>query len=312
MRIVLTGATGFLGRPLVAHLVGLGYECIVQTRDVARAATLDLPSSVRFASMDDLPAADAVIHLAGESPIGYWTPRKRREILTSRAEGTRRLVAAIHSAKTRPHTLLSASAVGIYGHRPGEPLDETASPDPRNRFRAQVCDAWEEAANAADLLGVRVIHLRLGNVFDPGGGYLGGLLPIYRHFGGLILGEPDAAIPWISRADAIRLITFALAHERWYGPLNLVAPQPVTHRELATRLGTQLGHRHTWRVPSRVTRALLGEFASALVDDQHVVPGKAIASGFTFEHPTFEAWLPEAFPAHPPSRSCQPVAVRQN
>jgi uncharacterized protein len=312
MRIVLTGATGFLGRPLIAYLVQLGYECIVQTRDVARAATLGLPPSVSFASVDDLPAADVVIHLAGESLIGYWTPRKRQEILTSRIEGTRRLVAAIRSAKTRPHTLLSASAVGIYGHRPGESLDETAPLDPRNRFRAQVCRAWEEAANAADALGLRVINLRLGNIFDPDGGYLGGLLPIYRHFGGWMFGEPDAAIPWIARSDAVRLLGLALANERWYGPLNVVAPQPITHRELATRMSAQLGHHHVWRVPSRLTRAVLGEFSSALVDDQHIVPAKALASGFSFEHPCFETWLTNAFPSPPASESCQPAAVRQN
>lgn len=312
MRIILTGATGFLGRPLVAHLAQLGFECIVQTRDVARAAALDFPPSTGFVAMDDFPAADAVIHLAGESPVGYWTPRKRQEILASRVEGTRRLVAAMRTAKTRPHTLLAASAVGIYGHRPGEALDETAPLDPRNRFRAQVCRAWEEAANAADLLGIRVINLRLGNVFDPSGGYLGGLLPIYRHFGGWMLGEPDAAIPWISRADAVRLVTFALAHERWYGPLNVVAPRPVTHREFATRMGEQLGHHRAWRVPARLTRAVLGEFASALVDDQHVVPTKALASGFVFEHADFGTWLGEGLPFLSTGQSCQPVPVRQS
>ncbi len=296
MRIVLTGATGFLGRPLVAYLAHLGYECIVQTRDVAKAATLGWPPTAGLASCDDLPAADVVIHLAGESLIGYWTPRKRREILESRVEGTRRLVAAMRSAKTRPHTLLAASAVGIYGHRPGEPLEETAPPDSRNRFRAEVCRAWEEAANAADALGVRVVNLRLGNIFDPGGGYLGGLMPIYRHFGGWMFGEPDAAIPWISRTDAVRLIGFALANERWYGPLNVVAPQAITHRELAMRVSERLGHHGIRKVPVRLTRAVLGEFASALVDDQRVVPAKALTSGFAFEHATFESWIDEALP----------------
>ncbi len=310
MRVVLTGATGFIGRPLVAYLMQLGYECIVLTRDVARAATLGLPPAVGLASIDDLPAADVVIHLAGESVAGLWTARKRRAILASRVEGTHRLIAAIRRAKTRPHTLLAASAVGIYGHRPGELLDETASADPRNRFRAEVCGVWEEAANAGDAMGLRVVNLRLGNVFDPAGGYLGGLLPLYRHFGGWMFGDPDAAIPWIARSDAVRLIGFALANERWYGPLNVVAPEAVTHRELATRLGGQFGHPDVRRVPRRLTRAVLGEFASALMDDQRVVPARAQAAGFTFQHRTMESWFDETFADTSLGEYCHPVAVR--
>ncbi len=310
MRIVLTGATGFLGRPLVAHLAHLGYECIVLTRDVARARARGLPPEVRLASIDDLPAADVVIHLAGESIAGLWTQRKRRAILDSRIEGTCRLVAAMRRARTRPHTFLSASAVGIYGNRPGELLDEASETDPRDRFRAEVCRSWEEAANAADAFGVRVVNLRIGNVFDPAGGYLGGLLPLYRHCGGWMFGRPEAAIPWIARADAVRLISFALANERWYGPVNVVAPEAITHRQLATGIGERFGHGGTWAIPSFLTRAVLGELSSALMDDQHVVPAKAIAAGFAFQHPAFGTWLHEAFPLPAHAEYCQPVAVR--
>lgn len=293
MRIILTGATGFLGRPLVAHLAGLGYECIVLTRDLARAAAVGLPPSVRLAPLDELPAAEAIIHLAGESIVGYWTARKRRAIMASRVDGTRRLVEALRRATTRPHTLLAASAVGIYGHRPGELLDETACADPRHRFRAEVCGAWEDAANAADRLGVRVVNLRVGNVFDPEGGYLGGLLPFYQRLGGWMWGDADAAIPWIGRDDAVRLIGFALANERWYGPLNIVAPQPITHRDLALAMSERWGRRTAHQVPGFLTRAILGEFSSTLMDDQRVVPAKALAAGFTYQHRAFETWMAE-------------------
>lgn len=308
MRLIVTGGTGFLGRPLVAHLVTLGYECIVLTRDPARAVTLGFPPGVRVQSVDPFPAGDAVIHLAGESVVGLWTARKRRAIMASRVDGTRRLVAALRTAKVRPHTLLAASAVGIYGHRPGELLDEAAPADPHDRFRAQVCRAWEAAANEAETLGLRVVNLRIGNVLHPAGGYLGGLLPIHRHLGAWIFGEADAAIPWIARDDAIRLITFALANDRWYGPLNITAPQAVTQRELATALARRFGHRTVRKVPARLVRGLLGEFASALVDDQRVVPAKALTAGFPFRHAALETWLREAFPEGTPALA-QPFAT---
>jgi len=296
MRIVLTGATGFLGRPLVAHLARLGYECIVLTRDMARARACGIPPEVGLASIDDLPAADVVIHLAGESIAGLWTRRKRRAILDSRIDGTSRLVAAMRRARTRPHTFLSASAVGIYGNRPGELLDETSEIDPRDRFRAEVCRGWEAAANAADAFGVRVVNLRIGNVFDPGGGYLGGLLPVYRHCGGWMFGRPGASIPWIARADMVRLITLALANERWYGPVNVVAPEAITHQQLASGLGERFGHGGTWAIPQFLTGAVLGELSGALMDDQRVIPAKAIAAGFAYQHPAFDTWLDEMFP----------------
>jgi uncharacterized protein (TIGR01777 family) len=281
MHIVVTGGTGFLGRPLVEHLTTLGYACTVLTRDPRRAAGSGLPETVKFARLTELPPCDAVIHLAGESIVGRWTTRKRQAILSSRVEGTRRLITALRMAKNRPHTLLSASAVGFYGNRPGEPLDETSTSDPRESFRAEVCREWEEAANLANDLGIRVVNLRIGNVMDPAGGYLGGLLPIHRALGGFVFGDPDASIPWISRVDCIRLITFALANERWYGPLNLSHPENLSHRRFAQTVAARL-HQPCWgRVPGGVLRLLLGEFASALLDDQRVLPAKARAAGFT-------------------------------
>lgn len=294
MRIAVTGATGFIGRPLVEYISGLGYECIVLTRDITRAATLGFPSSVRLSPLDDIADAEAVIHLAGESVVGYWTPRKRRAILASRVDSTNRLVAAMRKAKTRPHTFLSASAVGFYGSRPGELLEEDAGPDPKAGFRSVVCRAWEEAANVADTFGIRVVNLRIGNVFDPAGGYLGGLLPVYRWLGAWTFGEPQGAIPWISRHDLVRLIGFALANERWYGPVNLVAPHAATHQELAETMAAHFGRTGVRTMPKFLTRAVLGEFATAITEDQRVVPAKALSAGFDFHHPRFPEWWHEA------------------
>ena len=292
MRVLITGGTGFIGRPLVAHLAGLGYDCAVLTRDAARAVRCGFPASVKIAPGDGpLPPADVVIHLAGESIVGLWTARKRRAILTSRIEGTRRLIAALRASGVRPHTLLAASAIGIYGDRPGETLDETSPPDPTMRFRAVVCREWESAANEATDLGLRVVNLRIGNVLDPAGGYLGGLLPIYRLLGGVQLGNPQAAISWIAREDAVRLITFALANDRWFGPLNLTAPAPATQREFAAELALALNRRVIVRIPPWLLEATLGEFSSALLDDQRIFPAKAAAAGFPFAHPSLRDCL---------------------
>ena len=294
MRVLITGGTGFLGRPLVAHLAGLGYDCTVLTRDVAQAARCGFPAAVKIAPGEGaLPPADTVIHLAGESIVGLWTARKRRAILASRVAGTRRLVAALRASAVRPHTLLAASAVGIYGDRPGETLDETAPLDPAMRFRAVVCREWESAANEAADLGLRVVNLRLGNVLDPAGGYLGGLLPVYRLFGGVQLGNPDAAISWIARDDAVRLLAFALANDRWFGPLNLTAPAPATQREFAAELALALHCRVIARLPPWLLETALGEFSRALLDDQRILPAKATAAGFPFAHPNLRDCLRE-------------------
>ncbi len=298
MRIVITGGTGFLGRPLVRHLAGSGYGCTVLTRDPQRAAKYGFPREVAWvAASGELPAADVIIHLAGESIVGRWTAGKKRAILASRVEGTQRLVAALRTATTRPHTLLAASAVGFYGDRPGEALDENALADPRKSFRSEVCRKWESAANEAEDLGIRVVNLRMGNVMDPTGGYLGGLLPLYRAFGGFIIGSEMASIPWISRRDCVHLIAFALANERWYGPLNVTHPEPLSHRVFARSLTRRLGRSCHGKLPARLLRLALGDFASALLDDQRVEPAKVLAAGFQFSHPTWISFLDDAFPA---------------
>ena len=301
MKIAVTGASGFLGRPLLAYLAALGHDCIGLSRYPARAQAGAPTASIEYRPLDDLPPVDAVIHLAGENPAGLWTPWKRQAIFRSRIDGTRALVTALR--RRPPAVLLGASAVGIYGHRPGETLDESAVPDPENRFRAQVCLAWERETAAAWDLGTRVVHLRIGNVMDPSGGYLGHVLPLHRIGAGVVLGDADGAVPWISLLDTLRLIAFALENEAVRGPLNIVSPHPVTQRALATGLAHRVGQPIRGRVPAPLLRSLLGELASALIDDQLVVPAKAIGAGFHFVHPAWRGALDAIFDgeneAHP-------------
>lgn len=271
--IGLTGASGFLGRPLAARLAAAGHTVVPIPRE-----------------MGALPGVDALVHLAGESVAGIWTAGKRRAILESRVEGTRRLVDRMRDLGRKPRVFVCASATGIYGHRPGEVLDETAAPG--SGFRSDVCRAWEAEAQAAENFGVRTVLLRFGSILDPAGGYLGGMTPFLRRGLCFVLGRTSDRFPWISREDALRLVEFALATPGLAGPVNAVAPRTPTQEEFA-RAAAALFRRHVLgRVPRRVLRVLLGEFARAFIDSQDVRPAKALCHGFVFRHPDLESWTP--------------------
>lgn len=293
MKVAITGATGFIGRALVEHLGALGCECTALTRRPDRAR---FPGAVRVEKAGTLPGGlDAVIHLSGESVAGLWTPWKRRAILASRVESTRALVAAMRSDSARPRVFITASAVGIYGHRPGESLDETSPCDPRLRFRAQVCRAWEDAACEAEAPGVRVVQLRFGNVLGLGGGFLEKLLRAYRLGGCWVLGRPDAAVSWVGLLDCVRLVAFALESAALRGPVNVTSPYAITQRKLAASLAQRLGARLRGGVPPRFLELALGELSCALLDDQRVVPHRALAAGFHFLQPAWRGFLEDTF-----------------
>lgn len=271
--IGITGASGFLGRPLAARLAAAGHTVVPIPRE-----------------MGELPGVDALVHLAGESVAGIWTPGKRRAILESRVQGTRRLVDRMRDLAHRPRVFVCASATGIYGHRPGEVLDDEAPPGAG--FRSDVCRAWEGEARAAERFGIRTVLLRFGSVLDPAGGYFGGLIPFLRRGLCVVLGRTTDRFPWISREDAVRLVDFAIATPSLEGPVNAVAPRTPTQKEFA-RAAAALFRRHVLgRVPRRVLRLLLGEFARAFIDSQDVRPEKALRHGFVFRHPDLEAWTP--------------------
>ncbi len=275
MNVLITGATGFIGRALTAHLAWLGHDITAVSRDPARASAL---LRVRACAWDALPATDAIIHLAGESVAGIWTPWKRRRILESRVNTTRQLAA--HPARV----FLSASAVGYYGDRPGEVLTESSPPDPANRFRAQVCRAWEDATGCAQ---GRVVQLRLGHVLALDGGYIGALLPLFRIGAGCIFGNAAARVSWITICDTVRLIGFALENDRFSGPLNITTPNSISQSELARGIAAHCNRRVLTRIPAWLLRACLGEAAQALIEDQNIRPAKALDAGFRFEFP---AW----------------------
>jgi hypothetical protein len=228
---------------------------------------------------DAVRAADAIVNLAGE-PIadGRWTPLRKERIRESRVSATRTLVDAVVESSSRPSVLVSASAVGFYGSRGDEPLDETS--EPGTGFLAGVCQAWEQEAMRAEPLGLRVVRLRIGVVLANDGGALGRMLPLFRVFLGGPLGSGRQWMSWIHRDDVVGLVLAALGSTRLRGAVNATAPQPVTNREFAEALGRALGRPALLRAPALALRLGLGEMADMLLTGQRVFPAAAERGGY--------------------------------
>jgi uncharacterized protein (TIGR01777 family) len=284
LAILVTGGTGFVGSRLVAALTGAGHDVTVLTRSQAKAA--ELPAPLRMiTSLDQLAEdtrIDAIVNLAGE-PIsnGLWTARKQRRILRSRLKMTRGLLRLIRRLRTRPAVLVSGSAIGWYGLRDDETLDEASAGI--TCFSRSVCQRWEKAAMAADALDVRVVCLRTGLVLAAEGGMLARMLTPFE----LGLGGPFGAgrhwMSWIHRDDLVRLIIHAIATPTLAGPVNATAPTPVTNAMFATALGRACRRPAILPLPATLLRLALGAFAEELLlGGQRVLPRAAIESRFRF------------------------------
>ncbi len=292
MKIAITGGTGFVGRALVSTLLDLNHQVVLFTRQPERAAA-QFPG-VQLVDYytpwsEHLGGCTGVVNLAGE-PIaeGRWTPQRRRLILESRQLGTAKLVAALTQADPTPPVLVSASAVGYYGTSESATYDETSPPG--GDFLAQVCQAWEAAAQAPAT--TRVVVLRLGIVLGPGGA-LGKMVPVFRAFAGGPIGSGQQWVSWIHRQDVVRLILRALEDSQWSGVYNATAPEPVTMSTLSHALG-EVMHRPVWLpVPALALQLLLGEGAQLVLEGQRVLPRRPLASGFTYTYPSLTPALEE-------------------
>jgi uncharacterized protein (TIGR01777 family) len=297
----VTGATGLIGPQLIAALHERGYEVTVLTRDPARARErFGDVEAVRWDLLGEpappaaLAGRDAVVHLAGAPVAQRWSDAAKRAIRETRVLGTRNLLEGLRlagepDAGARPSTLVSSSAIGYYGPHGEEPLDEDA---PAGRdFLAQVCVDWEAEAARAGELGVRAVQVRTGVVLDRSGGALSKMLPPFR----LGVGGPVAGgrqfISWIHTADLLGMMTAALEEERWSGPLNATAPEPVSNREFSRVLGSVLGRPALFPVPAVALRLLYGEMAQIVTTGARVVPAKALVLGYEFRHPHVEEAL---------------------
>jgi uncharacterized protein (TIGR01777 family) len=288
----VTGATGLIGARLVAALQSRGDDVTVLSRNSQRAGerlgvqVLAWDPDTQAAPAAAIAGRDAIVHLAGEPIAQRWTPEAKRRIRASREEGTARLVEGIGAAEPRPSVLVCASAVGYYGPRGDEPLDERAPAG--QGFLADVCRAWEQAAGAARELGVRVVNLRTGVLLDRADGALARMLPPFR----LGVGGPVAGgrqyVSWIAPDDLVGMYLAATVDPSWEGAINATAPEPVTNGDLSRALGRVLRRPAVLPVPAVALRALYGEMSAVVTTGQRVVPARALELGFTFRQRSVE------------------------
>ena len=290
-RILVTGSTGLVGSRLLASLRDDGLAVGAVTRRPERARFRDGVEAIGWDGVhvapEELAKSGAIVHLAGEPVFGgLFTAERRRRILESRVDSTRALVRALGelAPDERPRSLVCASAIGYYGDRGEEELDEDAAPG--SGFLADVCIAWEKAAEPAEALGVRRVSLRIGIVLAREGGALALMARAFRLGLGGRIGSGRQWFPWIHADDLVALIRAALADERYTGALNGVAPNPVRNAELTKALGAVLRRPTVLPMPALPLRLALGELAAELLGSRRVVPRRALAHGFRFE---FEA-----------------------
>lgn len=294
LTVAVTGASGLVGRQVCAMLSGLGCTVRRLVRREARGAD-EISWNPATGELDPsaLADCDAVVHLAGAPIGGRFTEERKRAIMDSRVDGTTlvaRTLAGL-AADGKRRTLVSASAIGYYGARPGaDPLDEDSAPG--DDFLARVCRAWEAACAPAEEAGVRVVRVRTGLVLTPQGGLLTRFLPLFSAGVGGPLGS-EAVQSWIGIDDLVEIYACAVMDARWHGPVNAVAPHPVTAREFARTLGAVMHRPAVLPVPGWAPRLLLGaegsrELAEA---DQHVLPMALASWGHPFRHPDLRGQL---------------------
>jgi uncharacterized protein (TIGR01777 family) len=289
--VAVSGSSGLIGSALTRALVADGHAVRPLVRRAPRTAD-EIPWDPERAELDPsaLRGIDAVVNLAGESIFQRWTQRTRQRIRDSRVQSTSVLASAIASLRDGPRTFISGSAVGIYGDRGDEILDERSSLG--GDFLAEVCKAWEAAAAPARAAGARVVYLRTGIVLAKQGGALPKMLLPFRFGLGGRMGSGRQWVSWITLGDAVRAIGWALREYSISGAVDLVAPAPVTNAELTTAISHELHRPALVPVPRIALELTLGRMArETVLASQRVVPTRLVESGFRFEHPTIVSAL---------------------
>ncbi|HUR28620.1 MAG TPA: TIGR01777 family oxidoreductase [Planctomycetota bacterium] len=298
MRILVTGATGFVGRPLCRRLARDGHTVEAWVRNASRARAV-LPESVACFEADaeldrHVADSDAFVHLAGEPVVEKrWTEERKRALADSRIGMADRLSAALAKAPRKPRVFVSASGVGYYGDRGDEVLREDAAPG--EDFLARLCVDWEAAAERTRSQATRVACLRTGHVLGPHGGLLRALERPFRLGIGGRLGSGRQFVPWIALEDLVAMYARAVTDERVSGAFNASAPEPVTNAEFTRALGQTLHRPTLLPVPRFVLSAIFGERAPAMLSSQRAVPAKFQALGFAFAHTDVRSALRASF-----------------
>lgn len=297
MKILITGASGFVGTSLCRfflergeQVTGVGtskrhplqtgafFDKKPETEHSFQWISADTTQSGKW--QEEVQVSDIVINLTGKNIFGYWTKDYKAQIRSSRVMTTEHIIAAMSG--DRPGLLLNTSAIGYYGDR-GEDI-VTESQEPGSDFLAKVCIDWESAALKASEKGTRVVLMRFGVVLGKNGGALKKMLPAFKFFAGGPLGKGLHWFPWIHMDDLIRATVFLVENKDIEGPVNLVAPQPIRHREFASALGSALNRPSLMPAPAFMIKAVMGEVGKAFLCSQRAVPAALKAGGFEFQY----------------------------
>ncbi|WP_243359091.1 TIGR01777 family oxidoreductase [Fundidesulfovibrio terrae] len=301
--VIVSGGSGFIGKPLCRALMAGGYRVTVLTRGASRPLSADpegaLPEYVTWdghsgAGWGHLAdGAHALVNLAGEGIAeGRWTPERKSRILQSRVHAGQAMLAAVAQAAVKPRVFIQGSGVGYYGDTGDEAVDESSPPG--SGFLTDVCLEWEASTRAVEDLGVRWVVLRMGLVMGRGGGVLQKMLTPFRLFVGGPLGEGNQGIPWIHMEDAVRAIVFLLENEAAAGPYNLTAPEAVSNLDFCRYLGRAMSRPCGLAVPAAALRLAMGELADELLlSGCRAFPKRLVELGFEFRHPRLAEALKE-------------------
>ena len=296
MNILVSGSTGLIGSELASFLTTKGHNVTRLKRSKSGSESKFGDAEVSWdpdnnkVDINGLEGHDTVVHLAGENIAGIWTKEKKNKIRKSRVNGTRLLSKSLSELVRPPKVLICASAIGFYGNRGDEILTEESNPG--QGFLAEVCREWEAAAEPAVQKGIRVVHLRFGLVLSPKGGALKAMLPPFRKGAGGTIGSGKQYLSWVAIDDVVEAIYLGITNEKLKGPVNVVAPNPVTNHEFTKTLGRVLGRPTLLRVPAFALRILAGEMADEmLLASTRVEPKRLLSTGYKFRHPKLEGAL---------------------
>lgn len=289
MKTMITGCTGLVGSALIESLFKNGHSIQCLKRDTT-------PGTQHFWNTDSLPqdksgGFNAIVHLAGENVAnGRWSKKKKEGILNSRLDGTRELIDYISLLADKPKVFLCASAIGYYGDRGNEILDENSSLGVG--FLAEVCRQWEKETQRLSSLGVRIVNLRFGMILSPDGGALHKMIPPFKAGVGGVIGTGKQHISWISIRDVVSIIDFIIKNESISGPVNVVSPIQTTNKELTKTLGKVLKRPTLFAVPAAAARLIFGQMADEmLLSSSRVTPQKLMQSGYQYIDQSLESVL---------------------
>lgn len=298
MKILITGASGLIGKALQKSFKEKGYEMLLASRSepkVANQIKWNMDTGFEDADLPRLESLDAVVHLAGENISGglRWTEEKKKAIRNSRVLGTRTMIEAFARLEKKPKVFVSGSAVGFYGDRADDVVTETSSSG--DTYLANVCKEWEAESRRAEDMGIRTVLLRTGIVLSKDGGALATMLTPFKLGVGGVVGSGKQWMSWVSLDDVVGIINFALENESLRGAVNVASPNPATNEEFTKTLGTVLYRPTFLPLPEFAVNLVFGEMGDALLlDSTRVVPKRLIDAGYKFHYPELKSALEHA------------------